>query len=228
MKATVLFILTAVILFSCGTYQYLTISHPTMPVSNKKFTAATTDIEVGYQFDSLNGMLNLSIKNNTGKPLVMDWKKSAIITNGTAISLYNTNAAFSATAGSYRNTRPNTTNIDGAVALPEGADFIPPYSSIYKKTITVMERPLDISFNGKEKVEKPGINQTSRLFDGKIFTAVESPYKIRVYLTYRLENEADQVIENEFYISEIIRSKEFPETMNEFFRDGQPVIFTHK
>lgn len=228
MKTTVLILLSSLTVFSCGTYQYLTISHPAIIPADKKFTAVAANIEVSYQFDSLNGVLNLAIKNNTGKPLIMDWKKSAIITNGHAVSLYNSNAAFAATASRDRNIYPVTTNINGAMAMPEGADFISPMSAIYKKTISVAERQLDISFNKKEKVEKTGINHTTREFYGKTFAPAESPYKIRVYLTCRFENETDQVIENEFYISEIITSRDYPETMAEFFRSGQPVIFTYK
>ena len=226
MKTIVLLFCSILLLTSCVTYQYLTINQQTPPPQNKEVIPAADSLQIDYGFTGYNALLNLNIKNKSSKPIIINWKKSSLITNGQAISLYNSNAAIT-TSGVAEN--QNSTTIYsyaiGNLSLPEGADFIPPLSAITKKTIYAIVNPVNISFQKKDKVFIANNENFAEKFIGKNFEYGNSPYKIRVYITYQKDNGMESIFENEFYVSEILFSTKSPVAIESFFTNIRPVIY---
>lgn len=224
MKTAVLFCIISTLLCSCGTYNYLTISHAGMEASDKKFTAADSSLKISYSFAPNSSILELRIENNSRGPVTVDWRKSSIITNGKAVSLYNGSVPFNATASKDQYVQPHVTNISGNASLPEGTDFIPPASVISKSTIAAISNTYNFPFAVNDQIIKTGSMNQQKKFPGKLYSSGESPYKIRVYLTYLENGGREKVIENEFYVSEIINTARGPEAMQEFFTGNKPYI----
>ncbi|MFN8251735.1 MAG: hypothetical protein U0V75_07605 [Ferruginibacter sp.] len=224
MKTTVLYLLIGCVLSSCGTYNYLTISHASLQASDKKFTAADSTLRVSYSFVNMNGILNLSIENHSAGPVTIDWKKSSLVTNGRAVSLYNGNMPFNASAGRDSLVHPPVVNINGMVSLPSTTDFIPPAAVISKSTIAAISSTYNFPFAASDMITKTGSMHEQKKFPGKQYKPTESPYKIRVYLTYINGDGHERVLENEFYVSEVINTMKGPDAMQAFFNNNQSYI----
>lgn len=225
MKTALLLFFTATIFSSCYTYQFLTLSNANATSNGKHFTAADSILQVTYLFDSLNGKIGLIIKNKSQLPVVIQWKKSSVITNGAANTIYDNTMPFYSTTTAVPFTPQRTTATVGEAALPEGTDFVPPYSEIKRVTKTISYNITNTVFADTEKIVKKGNDYAVEKFKGKKFTETESPYKLRVYLTYNVNNSAERVLETSFYASEIIESGFDPDIMTNNFYSNKPVIY---
>ena len=98
-------------------------------------------------------------------------------------------------------------------------------SAITKKTIYAIVNPVNISFQKKDKVFIANNENFAEKFIGKNFEYGNSPYKIRVYITYQKDNGTESIFENEFYVSEILFSTKSPVAIESFFNNIRPVIY---
>jgi hypothetical protein len=232
MKTVVPFLLSILLFCSCSPYQYLTISNSTLPVnSNNNYTADSDSLEITYSFDGYNALLQLGIENKSSSPVIMDWKKSAIITNGITIPLYNSAAVFTAKASfdtAYNTHQIQSSVINGQVFVPESNDFIPPHAGIIKKTVKSITGPFNIVFAPDEKISKENVYQQKTKLNLKKFNTQNSPGKIRVYLTYSINYGANKNIDTEFFVSEILSVAKNPDEMIDLFGKTQSSIFTHQ
>lgn len=224
MKTFLPLILTCIFFSSCFTYQYLTISNSSATINGKQFTATDSTLQVSYLFDSLNGRIGLVINNQSKQPVTIDWKKSSLITNGNAVSMYDNNVLFYAAKDSNQFIQNNLTIFTGGAILPEGSDFIPPNAVIKRYTKTVVHNINNTTFDENEKLKKTGSDYSEEKFKGKKYTENESPYKLRVYLTY-IVNNTEKVLETTFYASEIVTSSFDPDVMSSIYYKNQPLIY---
>jgi hypothetical protein len=225
MKTALLLLFTATFFSSCYTYQFLTLSNTNATNNGKHFTAADSVLQVSYLFDSLNGRIGLVINNKSQQSVTIDWKKSSVITNGDANTMYDNTMPFYATNTVQPFSQPRATATIGEAALPEGTDFIPPNATIKRFTKTILYNITKTTFADTEKLVKQGNDYAVEKFKGKKFTETESPYKLRVYLTYTLNNSTEKVLETSFYASEIIESGFDPEILTNNFYKNRPVIY---
>lgn len=225
MKTVLLLFFTVTIFSSCYTYQFLTLSNTNATNNGKHFTAADSVLQVTYLFDSLNGRIGLIINNKSQLPVVMQWKKSSVITNGDANTIYDNTIPFYNTTTVVPFAQQRTTATIGEAALPEGTDFIPPNATIKRFTKTISYNITKTVFADTEKLIKKGNDYTVEKFKGKQFNESESPYKLRVYLTYTINNSTEKVLETSFYAAEIIESGFDPEILTNNFYKNRPVIY---
>jgi hypothetical protein len=225
MKTIVLSLSVAILLMSCVSYQYLTITPKVPPSAKKQITADS--LEIDYNFNGYKALLTLNIKNSSTAPIIINWKKSSLIINGQAASLYNSNAPVAASG--MVETQPVNNNayayINGSIALPEGADFIPPSSAITKKTIYTILIPVNMSFAKSDTILVAGDDMIKQKFSGKHFEYNSSPCKIRIYITCQKRNGTESIFENEFYVSKILSSFINPNSMGSSYSSMQPVIY---
>lgn len=221
----------SVVLFfsSCTTFQYLTVNSTALSYAGEKFTNNKDSLEIGYQFSGHNAELQLFIKNNGSGPVTVDWKRSALITNGVTVSLFN--AVIPIKADARYDTAQHTAvirqaTITGTAVVPGETDFIPPFSSLYKKTVKGISQPLGINIDYNETVVKENSLQQKMKLPGKTFTSENSPCKIRVYITYTAADGQSRVIEDAFFISELFETTKAPETIRELFGKTQAVVYT--
>lgn len=225
MKTVLLLLFTATIFSSCYTYQFLTLSNANATNNGKQFTATDSVLQVNYLFDSLNGRMGLVINNKSQQPVIINWKKSSVITNGNAVTIYDNSVSFNSTTTAVPYALQRTTATVGEAALPEGTDFLPPNSTIKRFTKNVTQNITNTTFTDTEKLVKQGNDYSVEKFKGKQFTENESPYKLRVYLTYSINNSIEKVLETSFYASEIIESGFDPEILTNNFYKNKPVIY---
>jgi hypothetical protein len=213
---------------SCTSFQYLTINHDSGLVTSKGITTSDSALIVTYYFNGHNAKLSLDVRNNTNKPMTINWKKSALIGNGNSLSLYNPAATFNATAVSIRtDINQRATGIVGEANLPEGSDFVPPMAVITKATIFAIDKPFPIVFNDKNDIERFNAIDGVIKLKTKNFDSTSTPYKIRVYLTYSTDTNTEKSFETEFYIAKVIQTAKSPETMQSLYNDTQPLIYTY-
>jgi hypothetical protein len=231
MKTSLLLFFTTVIFYSCKPYQYLTITNNTLPpAGSNTYSTVHDSLKVSYNFDGYNALLQLSIENKSNSPIIIDWKKSAIVTNGTTLSLFNTAVVFTAKASfdtAYNNAQILSSSINGQMVLPGETDFIPPHAGIHKKTTASINGPLNIVFTPGDKVAKDNIYQQKTKINSKIFTAENSPGKIRVYLTYSINYGVNKSIDTEFFVSEILSIAKNPDEMLELFGKTLSTVYTY-
>jgi hypothetical protein len=131
-----------------------------------------------YQYLTLDSpQLQKNDKNQlTDQPLFVNWKKSALIRNGQSISLYNNNIIISANARSQSS---------GSFSLPEGMDFIPPASGIFK-TFPRLERTGMLSTDLPDSVHdqqliETDFAETSSFYIGEVCQTHAEPELFPLY-----------------------------------------------
>lgn len=231
MKLPVPFFAAAFIFSSCTSFQYLTVNSTALPYAGKQFVASKDSLEISYEFNGYNALLLLQIKNNSSQAVTVDWKRSAIITNGITVSLYNKELPLVAGAAydtNYNQQSVRRTTVTGTLSLPGETDFIPPFSTLQKKTTQSISRPLNIILAYDEKlVKESSLNQRLK-FTGKSFTSENTPCKIRVYLTYTTgSNTQSRSIEDDFFVAELFESTKGPLVMEELLGADRPVVYTY-
>ena len=215
---------------SCTSFQYLTVNSPALPYAGKQFISGKDSLEVRYQFDGYKAVLLLDIKNNSSQPVTIDWKRSAVITNGITLSLFN--RVMPITASAAYDTLQNTpavrsATVNGNITVPGETDFIPPFSTLQKKTMQSISQPFNVTFNYDDALVKETSLKQKIKIPGKAFTAENTPCKIRVYITYTAGNSQNLFIENDFFVSEIFETAKAPSTIEELFGKSQPVVYTY-
>src|SRR5258706_7879221 len=129
---------------SCASYQYLTLDSPEVQKNNKKeFTWENDTMRLTYNFHGEGGPLSMTVYNKMDKPLFVNWKKSALIRDGQAFSLFDHNVqisgSYSGSSGGGRYFQSTSGNISGSFDLPEGMNLIPPGSYITKSLNTMVQ-----------------------------------------------------------------------------------------
>jgi hypothetical protein len=98
MKPNLLLFLLFFVLTACTQYQYLTVTGVDIAkIENAGFVSENDTLKIQYAFSDYKGKVGISIHNKLNQPIEIDWKKSAIILDGKAISLFSSNAVISAT-----------------------------------------------------------------------------------------------------------------------------------
>src|SRR5882757_9786989 len=87
---------------SCTSYQYLTLDSPEVQKNDKKeFSWQNDTLRLTYNFHGEGGPVSLTVFNKTDKPLYVNWKKSALIRDSQAISLFKSNVQIGGNVVSY-------------------------------------------------------------------------------------------------------------------------------
>lgn len=233
MRAFLLIALASILLCSCGSYQYLTLSSSQLHQNDKKeFVWQNDTVKIVYNFHGKNGPINLVVYNKTDQPMFIKWKRSALIRDGHSISLFNKTVVFNGESdgSSLRIGHVNTTSstFSGSFDLPEGTDFLPPHSDMNKNLLYVQDSGFsDIGFtSGVEKVAVADDFGVVSKVSKASYDEQSSPLQFRIYLTFGLGDitSPDFSLQHSFYAKEILQTHDDPETFPRYGQDGDKLV----
>lgn len=223
MKYTVIISLSMFLLLvsSCTTYYYSTIDAVSRYTDIKDphgdFVFENDTVRVVYRFFGEQAPIHIMVTNKTGQPLYLDWKRSALIVDGTATS-YQQGAQFSAdvNTSSYHYGRFEDTSgqISGDVALPASIVFVPPYSKVERTPLLLAEFTFEKIPNKAYEKRQILLNtedtetKTIRMIN---YDTNNTPFYFSSYLTIYREG-ADgkprdpMIFDQDFYISRLVKA----------------------
>jgi hypothetical protein len=212
------------LLTSCTTYQYMTVSSNNIQQNDhKEFVVENDSIRLKYNFNGHNAPVNLEVQNKLGKPLYIDWKRSALIVNGHAISYApgsltlsgSTHTSVSAPLVGRRNWNDVSTSssFKSTLDLPGDVQFIPPATLVNKEPMGVTN-----SFHyGKSESEFKHIKvDFATGYRGLVrqadFDDTNTPLRFTSYLTIYVEGDTEKpmILQHDFYISGIMFTNRAP------------------
>jgi len=184
------------------------------------FVTENDSILVAYWFNGENAPIYINIFNKSSKPLYVDWSKSALIVQDEAMS-YRTRVmklsdemADPSQVSIDIEGRNYTININNSGSSSD-ISFIPPWSRSTFNTYQLSS--FDYGRISKDAFK----NAKIQLNDGEVgnvkilkFNEENSPLRFRSYLTLYKTPDNPFQMENEFYISMLMKSKDLtPKTM---------------
>ncbi|BAV09942.1 hypothetical protein FLA_5995 [Filimonas lacunae] len=187
-----------------------------------RFVQENDSLKIIYSFYGENAPVSIEIHNKLDEPLLIDWQRSALTYNDSAVSYAGNSANLNAdiNSASYNwGTRWSTSNgnINGTITLPQYSDFIPPHSFVKRTPLQLMDVFVNsIPDTAFKKVKLP-TNQTDvPTVKGKSvsFTKENTPLVFNSYLTI-VSNNSDKKVsyQQQFYIAEIINTNTNPDNI---------------
>ena len=241
MKHFFLILATALLLSSCAsTYYYSTLdstTENTIKGDNGDFITANDSVLVAYCFNGEEAPILIIVHNDGNKPLYVDWQRSSMIIREKATSYYNRNIQISGTTESYSQgynypiqSSYSSGEFRGRASIPEGVTFIPPHSRIEYRSMR-LETPNFENIPDKEYTKVSFIKKDDSPASVKNidFTIKDTPLKFRSYLTLYTDPNKPFTFEHEFYISNLMKSKELtPSNINEGLMDRGDFFYIEK
>ena len=217
-------------LAACTSYHYITMDSTDIPLDRRKaFMWETDTVSVAYQFSGEGGLMSVFIFNKSSQPLYINWKKSAVITGGMTVPLFNRNVIANGvmSTDSYLvgdNQTAGYSQFSASFDLPEGIEFLPPQSGLSRTVITLQE----ISVNS---TALPAVveQEKMRAADGMVskirrvyYTDEKSPLRFRTYLTLAMGKNAENEfsVQHSFYAKEVMQSTTPPELFSMYRANG--------
>jgi hypothetical protein len=221
-----------VLLTSCQTYQYISVeSNTARRDGNYQFYYENDSLLLQYSFNGYNGPVLVTIHNKTDRPLYVDWKKSALIIQGNALSYYTSTQQLTGSTNStqYRSgsTVSQSGTITGEIRGQEGIDFIPPRSMKEQSSLTVLSGFLDNLPDTEMKKQRPYGYQDMPALWTLNFNSSNSPFQWRSYLTLYFEEKKEFSVEHDFYVSAIRQGNSTPKAVP-VLTDRKDVLYTSK
>jgi hypothetical protein len=223
MKRTLLFFGAALLLCSCNTYQYITVSSPDMKQNEQhQFVAENDTIRLTYNFNGRNGPVQVTVFNKLSKPLLVDLNRSALIINDKAVAFNNNQMEINGyvNGSSIQWTRGVSTssgNIHATATLPAGVMFIPAGSFIAQSTLVITDKNFeDIPDDQFRKERYTADDMTEHRIKTADFTKEASPLSFRTYLTLMTDDDdrKEFVQQHSFYISQVKQTLAGPGTID--------------
>jgi len=220
------------LLTSCQTYQYISVdSNTARRDGNYQFYYENDTLLLQYSFSGYNGPVQVTIHNKTDRPLHVDWKKSALIIQGNALSYYTSTQQLNGTTNGtqYRTgtTISHSGTITGEIRGQEGVDFIPPRSTKEQSTLTVLSGFLENLPGAEMTKQRPfGYEDMPALWTLN-YNAANSPFQWRSYLTLYFEEKKEFSVEHDFYVSAIRQGSPRPQNVPAL-TDRKDVFYTSK
>ena len=214
-----LIILSFILCTSCSSTYFLstikTTSSDITQNENGDFFIKNDSLWIAYNFNGADAPIRITIFNKSKTPLYVDWQRSALILNDEAMSYAGNKLEFSADASmtetidrypygfSYSQAQGNIT---GSVKVPSTTTFIPPFSMI-------SQIPIVLNVNFKDVPKKNYKDAYLGRKDNEVvrikridYTQDNTPLTFRSYLTVYFENGEPMVFEDEFYMSNLLKS----------------------
>ena len=217
MKNFTCLVILTLSLASCSRYQYLTIEGKTMAHNERNELVSENDtLLISYNFNGYNGPVNVSLYNKSSRPVFVDWKRSAIISNGKATSFYAPGYQVSGTVNGYsiewtRAVTDHSAGVSLGISGQDGVSFIPPQSFITKTPqYAISDRLFDHELDSVKKQIITESNVTYAIRK-KEFNETNSPLTFRSYITLQFEgSNRDTTLEHTFYIRQIVQTGNAP------------------
>lgn len=214
----------ALIFSSCSTYQYTTISSSNMSMNeNQELVFENDSVRIVYNFNGYGGPVNITVQNKLQVPVYVDWQKSAIITDGHAVSYASKDVKIEGGVQSSSSTiggggtayGVSSGNFQAVASLPPSIDFIPPQSFFARNPIMLRNSFIAVPESEYHKLKYAATETYTVPVKAAVFTEGSSPYKFRSYLTLIIgEVNARPVgFEHSFFVSQVIATGKQPGVM---------------
>lgn len=212
MKKHLYQLIILVSLTSCSsTYYYSTLksdSENTWKDDDGYFITEMDSLDIIHSFKGENAPIMISVFNRGKQPLYIDWSRSSVIIDGVANSYSRSIVPVS---------RSDTGNTDSVmddnystpmVSLPDNVTFIPPLSRINYQTLSLanfgFEQIDNKEYRNGKMGDKDGYSSNIRVIN---FAISDSPLIFRSYLTLYREPKVPLIVDEEFYMSSLIKTK---------------------
>lgn len=183
MKLTLL-ILVSVFLTSCVQFKYATIEGENIQKNEQKqFIVENEEVKVIYMFTGYRGAVHISVFNKTDQPIAVNWKKSALIMNGHAVSYFSPVVNITGQAKTDSSfTISNRSEIQAQGLVNPELEFIPPSAAISRQPLQlpIYSFPYDANHLKKQRVQTAGGSFIS--VRSQQFNRQNSPVRFRSYL----------------------------------------------
>jgi len=225
MKPMLLSLFLLLFFSSCLHYNYYFLSGKNLSAAEPPRLVSEDDtLRIEYDFATDRGKIGMRIENKTDDFIEVDWKKSAVVIGGRAVSFYNSQALISGTiqidTGRNRalvqlENPAYHADLKANIIISEPVEFLFPRSYIRKTppatAITSNLSPVGrLAENEGEKIGLP-IQRGFKVTYKKVqYSGEKSPLKFNILLTFRMGKGTDQKEfhrEHPFFISEIWQSE---------------------
>lgn len=208
-----------VALSSCApTYYYSTLASlydDSEQTVDGDFITENDSVLVAYWFNGRNAPVYINVYNKSSKPLYVDWNKSALIVQDEAMSYRSRVMKLSDEVDDPSgisidiNGRDYSINNNNSGSRMSDVSFIPPWSRTTFKTFQLSYfdygQIKKNAFKKKKIPNKDGIPVDVNFLP---FTEDNSPLRFRSYLTLYKTPNRPFTMENEFYISSLVKTKD--------------------
>ncbi|MDD4486400.1 MAG: hypothetical protein WC403_05495 [Proteiniphilum sp.] len=208
MKHSISLLLMVFALSGCSTYYYSYVNSyddTLVQAEDGSFINEGSDVVVSYSFSEYNGGFVYQIENRSNDPISVDWNKSAVSMEDKVYQDAN-RGKISGSMSSQNLAYSSTGSFSGKVELPNERLFIPPGEKTSYTPVSVSQF-FNLDAIPKSSFQKGYIGVS--IVRRAQFTKEDSPLVFRSYLTIVNEKDhTERVIEDEFYISGVTKSKE--------------------
>jgi hypothetical protein len=226
MKLTLL-ILISVFITSCVQFNYVTIDGENIKKNDQKeFVVENEEVKVIYRFTGYRGAVHISVFNKTDQPIAVNWKKSALIMNGNAVSYFSPVVNITGQARTDSSFFISTRSEIQAQGLvnPE-IEFIPPSAAISRQPLQlpIYSFPYDANDLKKQRVQTS--DGSFITFRNQQFNKENSPMKFRSYLYLQQGSGKEILLDHNFYVTDLKQSFENPVSFSAQVAAGDFIYF---
>lgn len=212
---------------ACSVYQLNTIASTNTERNeiDGSFVQENDSLKIIYSFNGQNAPVSIEIHNKLNEPLLIDWQRSALLYNDSAVSYAGNKAAINGSIngigftdrlnnGLYNSVTVSSAGINGTITLPQYSDFIPPHAFIKRVPLSLT----DVFFENfsdtlYKKVSIPADDPQFPVQAKKaVFSQSTTPLTFSSYLTFSSAgSDAKKVsYQQSFYIAELIKMPTHP------------------
>lgn len=220
---------------SCTTYQYMTVSSNNIEQNDQReFVVENDSLRLRYSFYGPNAPVNLEVQNKLGKPIYVDWKRSALIINDKAFSYkpgsltvsgstYTSVDNWFSSANRGYSSASGGSSFSSTVEFPGDMEFIPPSARINQTPVHLISTFHEGKSRGEFTPQRvPMVMGKTGVMQRATYNDSNSPLKFGSYLTVFVDGDLNKpvVFHHSFYISEIIASSYGPHNF-QFINDEE-------
>jgi hypothetical protein len=212
-------------LISCSKYQYLKVSSDNMRQGQtNEFIAENDSFRVVYKFNGADGPVEIAIVNKLGIDLQVDWDRSFFIRKEKYRPLYTPSKRRKNKKAEKRGDTDNILEQNEKILRSQSIELVPRRSSLNKESFDLFKKGFLKTGGHKLVRERIRLDGISRKTKKGSFSGNNSPFHFRLLLTLSAQGKPEQsiVVDNSFYISELLFAKISPERLPEL--EGRIVI----
>lgn len=217
---TLAVLVAVLILTGCSVYQHVTLESNLKQNGKLGYLIENDSILIGYSFNGQNGPIHIELANKSDRPFYIDWRKSALITNGQSNSLWKDEARFVANSTEYK-VRPeneivsSTSSIDGILEKKDKMTFVPPHSNVSVDSYVLQSK---FFTNTSQKRERA----TLYTAEGKVsakkfsFSKENSPLNFRIFLSFSRDDSFKNPVlfDSSFWVSDYFETSVSPKALS--------------
>jgi hypothetical protein len=213
------------LLSACSTYQMNTIrsTNTTLDEKGGGFKFENDSLKITYAFAGQDIPIHVTIYNKLNEPVYVDWRRSALISDNQSYSYADDAVQINGDVSGVsigRGITYSAGSVNAQATLPQNVIFVPPHTQITKNISKFNREKLKyIASDSFVKAKVQGYGLGDENVKIAKFDKNNSPYLFKSYITvYTLDGNTPKLTayQNDFYVSEIMRSSLAPENFGAF------------